>query len=84
MPTFVLTPLTYLGGVFYSIDLLGQPWRSISLINPILYMVNAFRFGVLGKSDVPIVESFVVMLVFVAGLSFVALYLLKRGIGLRS
>ncbi|MFC5741400.1 ABC transporter permease [Dyella tabacisoli] len=84
VPTFVLTPLTYLGGVFYSIDLLGQPWRSISLINPILYMVNAFRFGVLGKADVPIGEAFIVMLVFVAGLSAVALHLLKRGIGLRS
>lgn len=84
VPTFVLTPLTYLGGVFYSVDLLGEPWRSISMINPILYMVNAFRFGVLGVSDVNIGVAFAVMLAFVIGLSAVALNLLKRGIGLRS
>src|SRR3954469_11421505 len=84
VPTFVLTPLTYLGGVFYTVDLLGEPWRSISFVNPILYMVNAFRFGVLGVSDVPIVTAFVVMLVFVVGLSAVALRLLSRGVGLRS
>ena len=84
VPTFVLTPLTYLGGVFYSVNMLGEPWQSISRINPILYMVNAFRFGVLGISDVNIGVAFVVMLGFVAGLSFVALQLLKRGVGLRS
>ena len=84
VPTFVLTPLTYLGGVFYSVDLLGEPWRSISMVNPILYMVNAFRFGVLGVSDVQIGVAFAVMLVFVVGLAAVALHLLKRGIGLRS
>ncbi|WP_049622666.1 ABC transporter permease [Frateuria defendens] len=84
VPTFVLTPLTYLGGVFYSVDLLGEPWRSLTLINPILYMVNAFRFGVLGVSDVGVGTAFVVMLAFVAGLSAVALHLLKRGTGLRS
>ncbi len=70
--------------MFYSVDLLGEPWRSISLVNPILYMVNAFRFGVLGVSDVPIVTAFVVMLVFVVGLSAIALRLLSRGVGLRS
>jgi ABC-2 type transport system permease protein len=84
VPTFVLTPLTYLGGVFYSVDLLGEPWRSISMVNPILYMVNAFRFGVLGVSDVNIGVAFAVMLAFVIGLSAVALNLLKRGVGLRS
>ena len=84
VPTFVLTPLTYLGGVFYSVDLLGEPWRSISMVNPILYMVNAFRFGVLGVSDVQIGVAFAVMLVFVIGLAGVALHLLKRGVGLRS
>jgi ABC-2 type transport system permease protein len=70
--------------VFYSVDLLGEPWHTISLANPILYMVNAFRFGVLGVSDVPIVTAFVVMLVFVVGLSALALRLLSRGVGLRS
>ncbi len=84
VPTFILAPLTYLGGVFYSVNMLSEPWQAISRINPILYMVNAFRFGVLGISDVGIGTAFAVMLAFVAGLSFVALHLLKRGIGLRS
>jgi ABC-2 type transport system permease protein len=84
VPTFVLTPLTYLGGVFYSIDLLGEPWRTMSLVNPILYMVNAFRFGVLGVSDVQVGVAFAVMIAFVIGLSALALTLLKRGVGLRS
>jgi ABC-2 type transport system permease protein len=84
VPTFVLTPLTYLGGVFYSVKMLGEPWQAISRANPILYMVNAFRFGVLGISDVDIRVAFVVMLLFVAALSIVALQLLRRGVGLRS
>jgi len=84
VPTFILTPLTYLGGVFYSINMLGEPWQSISRANPILYMVNAFRFGVLGISDVHVGWAFVVMAGFVIGLSVVALQLLKRGVGLRS
>jgi ABC-2 type transport system permease protein len=84
VPTFVLTPLTYLGGVFYSVNMLAEPWQAISRANPILYMVNAFRFGVLGISDVNVGVAFVVMLAFVAALSIVALQLLKRGVGLRS
>jgi ABC-2 type transport system permease protein len=84
VPTFVLTPLTYLGGVFYSVNMLGEPWQAISRANPILYMVNAFRFGVLGVSDVNIGVAILVMLAFVAALSLVALQLLKRGVGLRS
>ncbi len=84
VPTFVITPLTYLGGVFYSINMLGEPWQTISRINPILYMVNAFRFGVLGITDVNIWIAFAVMLGFVVALSIVALQLLQRGIGLRS
>jgi len=84
VPTFVLTPLTYLGGVFYSVNMLSEPWQSISRVNPILYMVNAFRFGVLGISDVHIGVAFGVMLLFVIGLAAVALNLLKRGVGLRS
>lgn len=84
VPTFVLTPLTYLGGVFYSIKMLGEPWQAISRINPILYMVNTFRFGVLGISDVGVDTAFVVMIAFVIGLSFIALRLLKRGVELRS
>ncbi|GLQ99489.1 ABC transporter permease [Dyella mobilis] len=84
VPTFVLTPLTYLGGVFYSVNMLSEPWQAISRVNPILYMVNAFRFGVLGISDVQIGVAFGVMLIFVIGLSALALNLLKRGVGLRS
>ncbi|KZC30923.1 UNVERIFIED_ORG: ABC transporter permease, partial [Rhodanobacter sp. FW104-R5] len=66
VPTFILTPLTYLGGVFYSVTMLGEPWQAISRANPILYMVNAFRYGVLGISDVHVGWAFVVMLGFVA------------------
>ena len=84
VPTFILTPLTYLGGVFYSIQMLGEPWQAISRINPILYMVNAFRFGVLGISDVHVGVAFVVMLGFVVVLAAFGLQLLKRGVGLRS
>jgi ABC-2 type transport system permease protein len=84
VPTFVLTPLTYLGGVFYSVDLLGQPWRTISLANPILYMVNAFRYGVLGVSDVGLGTAFGVMGLFVIGLGALGLHLLRKGVGLRS
>jgi ABC-2 type transport system permease protein len=84
VPTFVLTPLTYLGGVFYSVNMLSEPWQALSRVNPILYMVNAFRFGVLGISDVHIGVAFGVMLLFVIGLSWIALNLLKRGVGLRS
>ncbi|KRA33434.1 ABC transporter permease [Rhodanobacter sp. Root627] len=84
VPTFILTPLTYLGGVFYSVNMLAEPWQAISRANPILYMVNAFRFGVLGISDVHLGVAFAVMLGFVVGLSALALQLLKRGVGLRS
>jgi len=84
VPTFVLTPLTYLGGVFYSIDLLPAFWQKVSLANPILYMVNGFRFGILGTSDVPITVSYTVILAFIVGLSAVCLTLLNRGTGLRS
>ena len=68
IPTFVLTPLTYLGGVFYSISLLPEFWQKVSLANPILYMVNAFRYGILGTSDIDIRHAFVIVLLFVAGL----------------
>jgi ABC-2 type transport system permease protein len=84
VPTFIITPLTYLGGVFYSIKMLGEPWQVISHANPILYMVNAFRYGILGISDVSVGWAFVLMLVFIAGLAIFALQLLKRGVGLRS
>lgn len=84
VPTFVLTPLTYLGGVFYSVNMLGEPWHAISLVNPILYMVNAFRYGILGVGDVPLWIAYLVMCAFVAVLGGIALTLLHRGVGLRS
>ncbi|WP_329742275.1 ABC transporter permease [Dyella sp. A6] len=84
VPTFVIQPLTYLGGVFYSIKMLGEPWQAISRANPILYMVNTFRFGVLGISDVHVGTALLVMVAFVVVLALVAMQLLKRGVGLRS
>lgn len=84
IPTFVLTPLTYLGGVFYSLSLLPEFWQGVSKLNPIVYMVNAFRYGFLGVSDVNIVTSFAVLGLFVVGLYILAWYLISRGIGLRS
>ncbi|WP_105900730.1 ABC transporter permease [Vibrio gangliei] len=84
IPTFVLTPLTYLGGVFYSISLLPEFWQGVSKINPIVYMVNAFRYGFLGVSDVGIYTSFGVLTAFIVVLYSVAYYLVSRGIGLRS
>lgn len=84
VPTFVLTPLTYLGGVFYSIDLLPSFWQKVSLANPIVYMVNAFRYGILGVSDVDIRVSIVMIVFFVVSLFTVALIMLNRGQGIRS
>jgi len=84
VPTFVLTPLTYLGGVFYSISLLPEFWQQVSLFNPILYMVNAFRYGILGVSDIPIDQAFVVTGVFIAGLTGLCLWLMQRGTGLKN
>jgi ABC-2 type transport system permease protein len=84
IPTFVLTPLTYLGGVFYSITLLPHLWADVSRINPILYMVNAFRYGILGVSDIGIGTAYVIILLFIAGLFAFSLWLLNKGVGLRS
>ncbi|EON92333.1 inner membrane transport permease [Marinobacter lipolyticus SM19] len=83
VPTFVLTPLTYLGGVFYSISLLPDFWQGVSMINPILYMVNAFRFGILGVSDVNPFVALGMILVFIALLTAISLRMLKRGKGIR-
>lgn len=84
VPTFILTPLTYLGGVFYSVDLLPQWASTMTHANPIFYMVNAFRFGLLNDSDVSMTLAFGLMLGFVVAFSAFGLWLLKRGIGLRS
>lgn len=84
VPTFILTPLTYLGGVFYSIKLLPEFWQSVSLANPILYMVNAFRYGFLGISDINITHALTLIAVFIISLFSLAYYLLARGIGIRT
>ncbi len=84
IPTFVLTPLTYLGGVFYSIGLLPEFWQKVSAFNPILYMVNGFRFGILGVSDVSIGRAYVIILVFALLLFATCMTLLNRGTGLRT
>ncbi len=83
VPTFVLTPLTYLGGVFYSISLLPEFWQGVSKANPILYMVNAFRYGILGTSDISIVHAYTILLVFVVGLFSACMLLMNRGVGIR-
>ncbi|NLW05111.1 MAG: ABC transporter permease [Pseudomonadaceae bacterium] len=83
IPTFILTPLTYLGGVFYSIQLLPEFWQGVSLFNPVLYMVNTFRFGILGVSDINPWIALVAICVFIVILFSLALWLLERGKGLR-
>jgi ABC-2 type transport system permease protein len=83
IPTFVLTPLIYLGGVFYSISLLSGAWQTVSLANPILYMVNAFRFGVLGVSDINVGIALGMICVFIVLAWTFSLYLLRSGKRLR-
>ncbi|MGL4317605.1 MAG: ABC transporter permease [Pseudomonas sp.] len=83
IPTFVLTPLTYLGGVFYSISLLPEFWQKVSLVNPILHMVNAFRYGILGVSDINIGVAIGMMLLACAVLYTLCIHLLKSGRGMR-
>lgn len=84
IPTFVLTPLTYLGGVFYSLSLLPEIWQTISQANPIVYMVNGFRYGFLGVSDVNHWVSIGLLVGFNLILLSTAYYLLKKGVGIRS
>lgn len=84
IPTFVLTPLTYLGGVFYSISLLPELGQLISKLNPIVYMINGFRYGFLGVSDVSVTYTFGVLSLFILLLYFIAYRLINRGVGLRS
>lgn len=84
IPTFILTPMTYLGGVFYSISLLPEFWQNISLLNPILYMVNAFRYGMLGTSDIAVELAFGIIILCIISLTSFALYLLNKGTGIRN
>ncbi len=84
IPTFVLTPLTYLGGVFYSISMLSEFWQHVSRLNPILYMVNTFRYGLLGVSDIGLVPAFGIVSVFCVVLALFSIYLLDKSKKLRT
>lgn len=84
IPTFVLTPLTYLGGIFYSIQLLPEFWQEASLINPILYVINSFRFGFLGVTDIDLSVALLIIVLFIVILFSVCMSLLNRGIGIRN
>lgn len=84
VPNFVLTPLVYLGGVFYTVDLLPEPWRTISLGNPMLYMINAFRFGFLGITDVELWQAGAMVGSLIVLLWGSGIWLLARGTGLKS
>ncbi|CDG51813.1 ABC transporter permease [Vreelandella titanicae] len=84
VPTFILTPLTYLGGVFYSISMLPDFWQGVSMLNPILYMVNVFRYGFLGVSDIPVGWALAAIFAFIIMLFGIALAMLERGKGIRS
>ena len=83
IPTFVLTPLTYLGGVFYSISLLPEFWQKVSMANPILHMVNAFRYGILGVSDINIGVAIGLMLLAAVILYLFCIRLMITGRGMR-
>lgn len=84
VPTFFLTPLSFLGGVFFSIHLLPPFWQKISLFNPILYFINLFRYGMLGIADVNIGVAIVLLCLLVTALFLLALFLLTRGVGIKS
>ncbi|NRA84994.1 MAG: ABC transporter permease [Gammaproteobacteria bacterium] len=84
IPNFVLTPLTYLGGVFYSLTLLPDFWQTVSKVNPIVYMINTFRYGFLGVTDIPLIYSFSMIIGFVVLLYSLAHWMISRGIGLRT
>ena len=84
IPTFVLTPLTYLGGIFYSVKMLPGIWQSISYANPILYMINAMRYGMLGVSDIDVRIALLIIIGFVVFLYGFALYLLRTSVGIRN
>ncbi len=84
VPNFVLTPLTYLGGVFYSIELLPEFWQKVSMLNPVLYMINGFRYGILGSSDIAITHTFIVLFVFIGLFGSLSLYLLNKGVGIKN
>lgn len=84
IPNFVLTPLSYLGGVFYSVDMLPDFWRTVIMGNPMLYMINAFRYGMIGVTDVDIRLAFMMILGFIVLLAVFSLYMLRKGTGIKN
>ena len=84
VPTFILMPMTYLGGMFYSIDILPEFWQDVSKFNPIYYMVDSFRLGFLGVSTSDFLTSMSVLLLMISALAIVAFYLLKKGVNIRT
>jgi len=84
IPTFVITPLTYLGGVFYSVSLLPEFWQNVSKANPVVYMIGGFRYGFLGISDINVWMGLGMLVLFSVLLFSATLYLLKKGIGVRT
>lgn len=84
IPTFIITPLTYLGGVFYSLSLLPEFWQTLSKANPIVYMVSGFRYGFLGTSDISVSSGIAMLILFSIVLFSINLYLFKKGIGIRT
>jgi ABC-2 type transport system permease protein len=84
IPNFVLTPLSYLGGVFYSTSMLPEIWQTIALGNPILYMINAFRYGLIGVSDINIEIALIMIVSFIVVLTLTALLLLHKGTGIKN
>ena len=83
IPAFVLAPLTYLGGIFYSIKMLPEFWQNVSLANPILYMINAFRYGLLGVSDIDTFTALIIIIAFIVVLFAFTMHLLNKGIGIK-
>ena len=84
IPTFIMTPLTYLGGIFFSISMLPEVWQDIALVNPILYLINALRYSMLGITDVSIIFAFFIILIFNIFIFALCMYFLSIGKGLRT
>jgi ABC-2 type transport system permease protein len=84
IPNFILTPLSYLGGVFFSVDMLSGVWQTIAMGNPILYMVNAFRYGMIGVTDIDIILAFEITVGFIIVMTLFSLYLLHKGVGIKN
>jgi ABC-2 type transport system permease protein len=83
IPTFILTPLTYLGGVFYSVSMLPPFWDTVTHFNPVYYIIGAFRVAMIGQKDINMSLAMGIIVVFLIVLTMVNMVMLKRGVGLR-